>query len=35
MGLRHRSLNIESVQFHPESILSEQGLMLLNNFITR
>ncbi|MBT0723760.1 aminodeoxychorismate/anthranilate synthase component II [Rosenbergiella sp. S61] len=35
MGLRHRHLEIESVQFHPESILSEQGLSLLNNFTTR
>ncbi len=35
MGLRHRYLAIESVQFHPESILSEQGLSLLNNFIIR
>ena len=33
MGLRHRHLAIESVQFHPESILSEQGLNLLNNFV--
>ncbi|MCL9669245.1 aminodeoxychorismate/anthranilate synthase component II [Rosenbergiella epipactidis] len=35
MGLRHRHFEIESVQFHPESILSEQGLSLLNNFISR
>ena len=34
MGLRHRHLAIESVQFHPESILSEHGLELLNNFVT-
>ncbi|MBT0722169.1 anthranilate synthase component II [Rosenbergiella collisarenosi] len=33
MGLRHRHLAIQSVQFHPESILSEQGLNLLNNFV--
>ena len=33
MGLRHRTLPIESVQFHPESILSEQGLELLANFL--
>lgn len=32
MGLRHRELAIESVQFHPESIASEQGLLLLKNF---
>lgn len=33
MGVRHRSLNIEGVQFHPESILSEHGHALLNNFL--
>ena len=32
MGLRHRSLPIEGVQFHPESILSQQGVALLGNF---
>ncbi|MFQ2149592.1 aminodeoxychorismate synthase component II [Aeromonas jandaei] len=35
MGLRHKMLNIEGVQFHPESILSEQGHLLLANFLTR
>ncbi|WP_201536527.1 anthranilate synthase component II [Psychrobacter ciconiae] len=33
MGFRHKSLDIESVQFHPESILSEAGYQLLNNFL--
>ncbi|MHA7880684.1 MAG: anthranilate synthase component II [Saccharospirillum sp.] len=33
MGVRHRSLPIEGVQFHPESILTEQGHPLLANFL--
>ncbi len=33
MGLRHREFLIEGVQFHPESILSEQGHELLANFL--
>jgi anthranilate synthase component 2 len=33
MGVRHRSLAVEGVQFHPESILSEQGHELLHNFL--
>lgn len=34
MAMQHKSLPIHSVQFHPEAILTEQGLQLLNNFIT-
>jgi anthranilate synthase component 2 len=33
MGLRHRSLPVEGVQFHPESIASEHGHALLRNFL--
>lgn len=33
MGLRHKTLPIEGVQFHPESIASEHGHQLLKNFI--
>jgi len=35
MGIRHKTLDIEGVQFHPESILSEHGHDLLNNFLKR
>lgn len=34
MGLRHRDYLLEGVQFHPEAILTEQGMELLNNFLT-
>ena len=33
MGLRHRSLNVEGVQFHPESILTAHGRIMLQNFL--
>jgi anthranilate synthase component 2 len=35
MGLRHRELDIEGVQFHPESILSEHGHAMLDHFLAR
>lgn len=33
MGVRHKEYNIEGIQFHPESILTEPGKKLLNNFL--
>ena len=33
MGVRHRELTIEGVQFHPESVLTPQGPLLLGNFL--
>ena len=34
MGVRHKELDVQGVQFHPESILSEHGHLLLKNFLT-
>jgi para-aminobenzoate synthetase component 2 len=33
MGIRHKEYNIEGVQFHPEAILTENGIDMLNNFL--
>lgn len=35
MGVRHRDLPLEGVQFHPESVLSEHGARLVANFLER
>jgi anthranilate synthase component 2 len=35
MGVRHKSLPLEGVQFHPESILTQHGHALLRNFLNR
>lgn len=35
MGIRHKSLDVEGVQFHPESALSEHGRLLLKNWLSR
>jgi anthranilate synthase component II len=35
MALRHRELDVEGVQFHPESVLTSSGMQLLGTFVTR
>jgi para-aminobenzoate synthetase component 2 len=34
MGIRHRDLPLEGVQFHPESVLTQDGYLLLANWLT-
>jgi anthranilate synthase component 2 len=35
MGVRHRELAVEGVQFHPESILTQHGHAMLKNFLNQ
>jgi anthranilate/para-aminobenzoate synthase component II len=35
MGMRHREFDIEGVQFHPESILTNSGHQMIANFLAR
>lgn len=34
MGIRHRSCDAHGIQFHPESVMTPDGLMIINNFLT-
>ena len=33
MGLKHREFDLHGVQFHPESILTPEGIKIINNFL--
>ncbi|HSH67705.1 MAG TPA: aminodeoxychorismate/anthranilate synthase component II, partial [Bacteroidia bacterium] len=35
MGLRHKTYDLRGVQFHPESVLTEHGLKMIENWITK
>jgi len=35
MALRHRTLPLEAVQFHPESVMTADGMRMLENFVGR
>ncbi|MFF1272816.1 anthranilate synthase component II [Streptomyces marokkonensis] len=35
MGVRHEDLDVEGVQFHPESVMTQDGMRLFGNFLTR